>query len=230
MSTFDRLTEKLRRALGASTPSSSVAASSGRTDRVAGPTASIASTASTTTGSPSSADAGAGTWQSSFTPHSAALTEQDREAIAQYERLVREASPEQLEAVHREALERLTPLQRQEVEARLRAGLPEEERPRSSRVEDLAGSLSAGAATLGGGGLLGVGGLLAAVAGGAVVSSAASSLLHGAVSPGHDLLGAPVGPPGGEDFWAQGDTDLLGDAGLLGGLLGGFDLEDILGR
>lgn len=223
MSTFDRLTEKLRRALGVSTPSTSAATPLRGTARAAAPAA-----ASTATTSPAASSSG--TWQSSFTPHSAALTEQDHEAIAQYERIVREASPEQLEAVHREALERLTPLQRQEVEARLRAELPEEERPRSSRVEDLAGSLSAGAATLGGGGLLGVGGLLAAVAGGAVVSSAASSLLHGAVSPAHDLLGAPVGPPGGEDFWAQGDTDLLGDAGLLGGLLGGFDLEDLLGR
>lgn len=223
MSTFDRLTEKLRRALGVSTPSTSAATPLRGTARAAAPAA-----ASTATTSPAASSSG--TWQSSFTPHSAALTEQDHEAIAQYERIVREASPEQLEAVHREALERLTPLQRQEVEARLRAELPEEERPRSSRVEDLAGSLSAGAVTLGGGALLGAGGLLAAVAGGAVVSSAASSLLHGAVSPAHDLLGAPVGPPGGEDFWAQGDTDLLGDAGLLGGLLGGFDLEDLLGR
>lgn len=223
MSTFDRLTEKLRRALGVSTPSTSAATPLRGTARAAAPAA-----ASTATTSPAASSSG--TWQSSFTPHSAALTEQDHEAIAQYERIVREASPEQLEAVHREALERLTPLQRQEVEARLRAELPEEERPRSSRVEDLAGSLSAGAVTLGGGALLGAGGLLAAVAGGAVVSSAASSLLYGAVSPAHDLLGAPVGPPGGEDFWAQGDTDLLGDAGLLGGLLGGFDLEDLLGR
>lgn len=227
MSTFDRLTAKLRRVLGASTPSA-VPAARGGTVRAVAPAAPSGS--APTTGGPTSAGASTGTWQSSFTAHSAALTEQDHEAIAQYERIVREAIPEQLEAVHREALERLSPLQRQEVEARLRAELPEEERPRSSRVEDLAGSLTAGAATLGGGGMLGMGGLLAAVAGGAVVSSAASSLLHGAVSPGHDLLGAPVGPPGGEDFWAQGDTDLLGDAGLLGGLLGGFDLEDILGR
>lgn len=228
MSTFDRLTEKLRRTLGVSTPSTSAPTPLRGAEHAAAPTTAVPTTGTTAATSP--ATSSPGLWQSSFTPHSAALTEQDREAIAQYERLVQEASPEQLEAVHREALERLTPLQRQEVEARLRAELPEEERPRSSRVEDLAGSLSAGAATLGGGGLLGVGGLLAAVAGGAVVSSAASSLLHGAVSPGHDLLGAPVGPPGGEDFWAQGDTDVLGDAGLLGGLLGGFDLEDILGR
>ena len=227
MSTFDRLTEKLRRALGASTPSAAPA-TRGDTVRAAAPAGSAGS--APTTDAPSSAGASSATWQSSLTAHSAALTEQDREAIAQYERIVREASPEQLEAVHREALERLTPLQRQEVEARLRTELPEEERPRSSRVEDLAGSLTAGAATLGGGGLLGAGGLLAAVAGGAVVSSAASSLLHGAASPDHDLFGAPVGPPGGEDFWAQGDTDQLGDAGLLGGLLGGFDLEDLLGR
>ncbi|GAA1332274.1 hypothetical protein GCM10009592_24680 [Brachybacterium rhamnosum] len=227
MSTFDRLTGKLRRVLGASTPSA-VPATRGGTDRAAAPAAPAGSVPAT--GAPTSAGASTGTWQSSFTAHSAALTEQDHEAIAQYERIVRVASPEQLEAVHREALERLTPLQRQEVEARLRAELPEAERPRSSRVGDIAGSLTAGAATLGGGGLLGAGGLLAAVAGGVVVSSAASSLLHGAVSPGHDLPGAPVGPPGGEDFWAQGDTDLLGDAGLLGGLLGGFDLEDLLGR
>ena len=65
MSTFDRLTEKLRRALGASTTSSSAATPLGGADRATSPTASVPAAASASAGSVSSA---------SFTTATAATT------------------------------------------------------------------------------------------------------------------------------------------------------------
>ncbi|WP_368499035.1 hypothetical protein [Herbiconiux sp. A18JL235] len=62
----------------------------------------------------------------------------DRAAIARYDYLLQTAEPAQLEQVHREAFAALTPAQREQVEARLRAELPANEQPRSGSADDLA--------------------------------------------------------------------------------------------
>lgn len=145
----------------------------------------------------------------------APLSETDRRAIARYDYLVRTAEPEQLEQVHREAFEKLTPQQRTQLTATMRSELPEGERPRTDAPQDLArsatrlgaldprkltrllgrsgggGRRGAGAAAMGAGavgaGALGVGGLLAVVAGGAAVTSVGGSLLQDAVGSGIDI-------------------------------------------
>ena len=70
----------------------------------------------------------------------AQLKAEDRRAIARYDYLVRTAEPEQLERVHRVAFERLTPVQRGQLSARMREELPEGERPRTEAPQDLARS------------------------------------------------------------------------------------------
>ena len=70
----------------------------------------------------------------------AELTAEDRRAIARYDYLVRTAEPDQLESVHREAFERLTPAQREQLGTTMRSELPEGERPRSEDPQDLARS------------------------------------------------------------------------------------------
>ena len=144
----------------------------------------------------------------------AQLTEEDRRAIARYDYLVRTAEPEQLERVHREAFERLTPAQREQLSARMREELPEGERPRTEAPQDLARSATrlgvldprrltrllgrdgggAGSKRSGGlgkaalgAGAVGAAGLLAAVAGGAVLSSVGGSLLEAAIGDGIDV-------------------------------------------
>jgi len=68
----------------------------------------------------------------------AAVTPEDRAAIARYDYLLSTADPEQIEIVHREAFERLTPVQRAQIEERMRAELPEHEQPRSAEASELA--------------------------------------------------------------------------------------------
>ena len=51
----------------------------------------------------------------------AELTTEDRRAIARYDYLVRTAEPDQLESVHREAFERLTPAQREQLGTTMRS-------------------------------------------------------------------------------------------------------------
>ena len=130
---------------------------------------------------------------------------EDRAAISRYNYLLKTAEPEQLEQVHRDAFARLTPAQREQVEAQLRENLPANEQPASSNPDDLARSAvrgeahnpgflqklfsqkrraSAGTAALAGAGIGAAGGLLAAVAGGAVLSSVAAPLLEQAAGLG----------------------------------------------
>ena len=163
------------------------------------------------------------------------LTAEDRRAIARYDYLVRTAEPEQLERVHREAFETLTPRQRTQLTATMRSELPEGEQPRTEAPQDLArsatrlgaldprrltgllgragggrglGTAAKGAGAVGAGvvGAGAVGGLLAAVAGGAVVSSVGGSLLEQAVGDGIDVDALT--------------PDLAGDLGELGDLGG----------
>ncbi|CAH0232216.1 cation-transporting ATPase [Microbacterium sp. Bi128] len=142
-------------------------------------------------------------------PDAAALTSEDRAAIARYDYLLRTADPDQVERLHREAFERLTPAQRAHVRGRMDAEFAPHDRPRSDAPADLAraagraeaqrpGRMSALLARAGRGGLvgagvIGAGGLLTAVAGGAIVSAVAAPLLAQAVNAGVDFAGLTEG-------------------------------------
>jgi len=132
---------------------------------------------------------------------------EDAAAIARYDYLLKTAQPEQLEQVHRDAFARLTPAQRDQVNATLRAELPASEHPASAEPGDLARAAARGeahnpgflrglfakkggrgpAGALAGAGLGAAGGLLAAVAGGAVLSSVAAPILEQAAGLGVDF-------------------------------------------
>lgn len=172
-----------------------------------------------------------GTTPGRYAPPSAAgstapLSPQDKAAIARYDYLLRTADPEQVERMHREAFERLTPEQRAHVRARMDAELSPHERPRSDAAGDLAltaartearqpGRMStllarAGRGGLIGAGVVGAGGLLAAVAGGAIVSAVAAPLLAQAGQMGVDFAGMAEGVDlealaSGADLGAVGD-------------------------
>ena len=162
-----------------------------------------------------------------------AVSAEDRAAIARYDYLLQTAEPQQLEQVHRDAFARLTPAQRDEVDAQLRTELPANEYPASTSPEDLARSATRGEAqkpgllkklfarpsgrgaggALAGAGVaalgLGAGRLLAAVAGGAVLSNVAGPLLEQAAGLGVDFEGVTGG--------------LEGLAGGLEGVTGGIE-------
>ena len=140
---------------------------------------------------------------------------EDAAAIARYDYLLKTAQPEQLEQVHRDAFARLTPAQRDQVNANLRAELPASEHPASAEPGDLARAAARGEAhnpgflrglfaktsgrgpagalagvgvgAVAGAGLGAAGGLLAAVAGGAVLSSVAAPILEQAAGLGVDF-------------------------------------------
>lgn len=157
----------------------------------------------------------------------APVSADDRAAIARYDYLLQTADPAAIEQVHRDAFERLTPAQREQIEQRMRAELPAHEQPRSAEPSDLArtatraelsspGMLKGLLSRVGGGGgrnaLMGgaavgvgvaAGGMLAAVAGGAILSSVAGPLLEQAANIGVDF-------------------DALGGALDLEGLTGGL--------
>ncbi|WP_407319878.1 cation-transporting ATPase [Isoptericola halotolerans] len=157
----------------------------------------------------------------------------DRQAIARYDYLMRTAEPHEVEQVHAEAFERLTPQQREAVLQRMRADLPVNEQPRSASVADLSraagrsearrpGSMRSVLAKAGTGGAVagaavGAVGLLGVVAAGAAVSSVAGPLLADAADLGVDL-----------DSLASGIGDQVSEAGQsLSDLAGGFDVRDL---
>ncbi|MEE1650252.1 hypothetical protein V1260_05550 [Brachybacterium sp. J144] len=177
------------------------------------------------------------------------ISTEDRRAIARYDYLVRTAEPDQLERVHREAFERLTPAQRAQLEATMREELPEGERPRSEAPQDLArsatrlaafdprrltgllgrsgGSRSAGgrgrglgAAALGAGGV----GALALGAGGLLAAVAGGAVLS---SVGGSLLSAAIGDGIDVDALAPDLGDQL--AGFTEGFEGVEGLEGVDG-
>jgi hypothetical protein len=134
------------------------------------------------------------------------LSAADRQALVKYDYLLQTAPPQQLEQVHRDAFERLTPEQREQVLARLTAESPAD-RPASSSPADLArsatrgevarpglmkrvlgstgGKVGAGAAA--GIGIGALGGLAVAVAGGAALSAVAAPMLGDALANGVDF-------------------------------------------
>ncbi|GAB2455173.1 hypothetical protein HD599_003064 [Conyzicola lurida] len=167
---------------------------------------------------------------------------EDRAALARYDYLLKTAAPEQLEQVHREAFARLTPAQRDQVDAQLRSELPANEQPASASPDDLARSAARGearnpgflkglfskasgrgvggaAAGLGvgavaGAGIGAAGGLLAAVAGGAIVSSVAAPLLEQAAGMGVDFENlANLGELGDFSGLAEGAEGYVGGLG-----------------
>jgi hypothetical protein len=109
------------------------------TARSQGSAAGIPTTSMPSVADPRSGDGG-GTGARSGAPDAARLSAEDRRAIARYDYLVRTAEPDQLEQVHREAFERLTPAQRAQLTASMRGELPEGERPRTDAPQDLARS------------------------------------------------------------------------------------------
>lgn len=191
-----------------------------------------------------------------LTPPSASeISATDRAAIARYDYLLQTADPHQVEAIHRDAFERLTPAQRALVERRMQTELPPHERPRSASASDLARAAGrteaanpgrmrallsragrAGAVAGAGGAVVGV---LGAVAGGAILSSVAAPLLEQAAGWGVDFdalaEGVDVESIAGEALGGVGDA--VGGVGeQVGGWseqLGGFEipgLGDFFGR
>jgi hypothetical protein len=165
---------------------------------------------------------------------------EDRAAIARYNYLLKTAQPEQLEQVHRDAFARLTPAQREQLNAQLRTELPANEMPASASADDLAraatrgeaqhpgflkkvfgkpaarGAMGAGAVgAVAGVGLGAAGGLLAAVAGGAVLSSVAAPLLEQAAGLGVDFESLAGGFDGVTEGLADGASEYT--AGLADG-------------
>lgn len=158
-----------------------------------------------------------------------ALSDADRAAIARYDYLLQTADPHQIERIHQDAFERLSPAQRAEVHARMRAELPAQERPTGSDASALAragtraeamnpgflrGLLGrtgrrSGQGTILGAGVGAAGGVLAAVAGGAVLSTVAGPLLEQAASFGVDFEAL------------AGQVDLEAMTGTVGDAIGG---------
>ncbi|MBF4550764.1 cation-transporting ATPase [Pseudoclavibacter sp. VKM Ac-2888] len=68
----------------------------------------------------------------------------DKAAIAKYDYLLKTAAPDQLEQAHREAFQRLTPEQRDQVRERLSAESGPYDRPQSSSPDDLARAATRG--------------------------------------------------------------------------------------
>ena len=162
----------------------------------------------------------------------------DRQAIARYDYLMRTAEPHEVEQVHAEAFERLTPQQREAVLQRMRSDLPANEQPRSASVADLSraagrsearrpGSMRAVLAKVGTGGAVagaavGAVGLLGVVAAGAAVSSVAGPLLEEAgnlgvdfdsLASGIDLGALDVGALDAGALDVEGLASQVGDAG-----------------
>lgn len=71
-------------------------------------------------------------------------TAADKAAIAKYDYLLKTAAPDQLEQAHREAFQRLTPAQRDQVRERLSAESGPYDRPQSNSPDDLARAATRG--------------------------------------------------------------------------------------
>ncbi|WP_372697471.1 hypothetical protein [Arthrobacter sp. JSM 101049] len=171
----------------------------------------------------------------------APVADEDAAAIAKYKYMLRTAPPEDMERAHAEAFARLTPAQRDALQAGLGDELPAGERPRSNQPEDLARSATRaemaqpgfmerllgggngasrgsgrgfGGLAAGAAGAIGAG-LLAGVAGGFIGSAIAGPLLDGFSGIGEGLAGAAdgLGDGLGEAAGGLGDSvSGLGDA------------------
>lgn len=165
------------------------------------------------------------------------VSPEDRAAIARYDYLLETADPAQIELVHREAFERLTPAQRAQIEQRMRAELPAHEQPRSSEPGDLARTAARTEASrpgllkgllarvTGGGASAGAGGGRGAMIGGAVAGAgigvAAGGML--AAVAGGAILSSVAGPLLAQAAEIGVDFDALAGSVDLGGLTEGVD-------
>ena len=210
MSNFQRLLNMASKALDKNSSSSSGSGTTGNTDwrdlvRTAADKVTGDNRAGAPTSQPQTSQPRAAAPQASRTAPTG--TPEDRAAIGRYNYLLKTAEPEQLEQVHRDAFTRLTPAQRDQVNAQLRSELPANEAPVSSSANDLARAATRGEAknpgflrkvfakpagrgamgAVAGAGIGAAGGLLAAVAGGAVLSTVAAPLLEQAAGLGVDF-------------------------------------------
>ncbi|QIG40837.1 hypothetical protein G5T42_16270 [Microbacterium sp. 4R-513] len=171
---------------------------------------------------------------------------EDELAIERYRYLLRTAPPQTIEQVHAEAFSKLSPAQRQQVLAELKAGLPPYEQPQASDPQTLARAATRAEymnpgfmeRTLGpqgrqgpsfgsmvGGSLLGT--VAGYVIGSAIVSSfmAPSFAYDAGYQDGSDASGADGGTDAGTDAGADAgaDASAWGDSGSgWGGDGGGF--------
>jgi hypothetical protein len=169
------------------------------------------------------------------TSAAARVSPEDQAAVAKYRYMLRTAPPEDMERAHAEAFARLTPRQRALLQAELAEVLPESERPRTDRPDDMAraatraevsrpgfmeqllGRGGAGRPGPGGAGGIAAGavgglgaGLLAGVAGAFIGTAVAGPLLEGFSGISEELGGAAEGLT--DDVAGMGE-ELLGAGG-----------------
>ena len=230
MSNFQRLLNMASKALDKNSSSSSGSGTTGNTDwrdlvRTAADKVTGDNRAGAPTSQPQTSQPRAAAPQASRTAPTG--TPEDRAAIGRYNYLLKTAEPEQLEQVHRDAFNRLTPAQRDQVNAQLRSELPANEAPVSSSANDLARAATRGEAknpgflrkvfakpagrgamgAVAGAGIGAAGGLLAAVAGGAVLSTVAAPLLEQAAGLGVDFENLAGGFDGITEGLADGASE-----------------------
>ncbi|MFP7762031.1 hypothetical protein [Marisediminicola sp. LYQ85] len=163
------------------------------------------------------------------------LTDADRAAIARYDYLLETADPRQIEQVHREAFEGLTPAQRQEIQERMNAELPPHERPTSAETGDLARAAARTEAGRPGS----LRGLLARVGGGGTRSGSGGGgagrgmMVGGAVAGAGLAAGGVLGAVAGGAILSSVAGPLLDQAASLGvdfdALASGIDVEGLTG-
>ena len=157
----------------------------------------------------------------------------DRAAIARYDYLLQTADPHQIEQVHREAFERLTPAQRAQIESRMTSELPAHERPKSSGSDDLARAATRTEMGRPGmlRGLLARAGTLGSGSGGR--SGVRNGAIGGAVAGAGIAAGGVLAAVAGGAVLSSVAGPLLEQAGNLGvdfeSLANGIDLESITG-
>lgn len=122
----------------------------------------------------------------------APLSAGDRAAIARYDYLLETADPRHIEQVHREAFDRLTPGQREQIQERMQTELPVHERPASADSDELA--RAAARTEAGRPGLLK--GLLARASGGGRGPSGGRGAMLGGTAAGVGLAGAGLAAGG----------------------------------
>jgi hypothetical protein len=167
-------------------------------------------------------------------------TAEDRQAIARYRYLLRTAPPEQIEAAHAQAFERLTPSQRQQVLQEMTQTLPAGERPQGADPRQLAraatraemqqpgylqrtfggrgyvgGGMGGGMGGMGGGMMGAIGGSMLGTIAGVVIGTAVADSLMGGFdgSPEHQDMAADGGDAGGADSAGDASGDAGGDPG-----------------
>ncbi|WP_392542390.1 hypothetical protein [Oryzobacter telluris] len=152
---------------------------------------------------------------------------EDERAVARYRYLLRTAPPEQLEAIHREAFEKLTPDQREQLLRELASQAPEEAgtsaepadlaraatRAEMRRPGTLQGTFSRGSFAGGG---MGMGGMVMGSMMGTIAGVVVGSAIANALFDGYDQ--SPEAQEAGDTGSDSGDSgDTGGDSGDTGG-------------